>query len=150
MQYKDFFPFVMENTTTRLSEFLNYKGIKEGSLERELDIGDGTIRKAVKSQGSMGSKILERLFGKFPDLNPDWLLTGKGSMLRSEGVSVVSSSMSSEDVSWYRSQIDKRDTKIEALEEEIRKLRAELKVALEGLASAEVATVSSGATARVG
>ena len=63
---------------TRLHIFLKYKGIKPYALELALKIGNGLLS---KKEGSFGVNILEKLYNYYPDLNIDWLVTGRGEMI---------------------------------------------------------------------
>ena len=38
----------------------------------------------MDKEGTMSTASCEKIFSIFPDMNPEWLLTGKGSMLRAE------------------------------------------------------------------
>lgn len=68
----------------RLFVFFEAKGIKHTPIERELGFTNGYLGKMRDRKGSIGSDLLENIFSFFPDLNPDWLIMGNGSMLRSE------------------------------------------------------------------
>ena len=68
-------------TSHRLKEYIEHKNISYYAFENSVGAGRGAISKAVKEGKSLGSKLLERIFEIYPDLNPNWLLTGKSSML---------------------------------------------------------------------
>lgn len=68
--------------TNRIGKYLENKGISFYSFENTLGVSRGSISKAVKENKNIGSSVLENILSKFPDLSPDWLLTGKGPMLR--------------------------------------------------------------------
>ena len=79
-------------TSHRLKDYIEYKNISYYAFENSVGAGRGAISKAVKEGKSLGSKLLERIFETYPDLNPNWLLTGKSSMLNgTEDSSIVSS-----------------------------------------------------------
>lgn len=65
----------------RLREYLDFKHIKPGNLDRSIGAGNGYIGKQIKARASIGSDILEKIFDVYPDLSPVWLLTGNGEML---------------------------------------------------------------------
>lgn len=54
----------------------------------DLSIGasDGYIQSAYKKSGSIGSDLVEKIIDTYTDLNPYWLITGKGEMILSNGV----------------------------------------------------------------
>ncbi len=70
----------------RLGLFLDKKGISFYAVENALNAGRGSISKAVKEGKSIGSNTLENILNLYIDLNPTWLLTGEGNMLKEEVV----------------------------------------------------------------
>ena len=68
----------------RLKQYLDYKQIKPGNLDRNIGAGNGYIGKQIKARASVGSDILEKIFQFCPDLNPAWLLTGNGDMIANQ------------------------------------------------------------------
>lgn len=72
----------MESVSDRFATFLKYKGKGQTAFEEEAGISRGYVKKAGEN---MGSKIRAKIKEQCPDLNIDWLLTGKGSMLVTGG-----------------------------------------------------------------
>ena len=72
----------MESVSDRLATFLKYKGKGQTAFEEEAGISRGYVKKAGEN---LGSKIRAKIKEQCPDLNIDWLLTGKGSMLTTGG-----------------------------------------------------------------
>lgn len=68
--------------TEKLNEYITSKGISMYAFENSLGVSRGSISKAVKENKSIGSQVLENILSTYADLNPDWLLTGRGPMLR--------------------------------------------------------------------
>lgn len=64
----------------RLSEYIENKGISLYAFENTLAVSRGSISKAIKENKSIGSNVLENILSKFLDINPVWLMTGKGDM----------------------------------------------------------------------
>jgi len=62
----------------RLSNFFKFKKVSPSRVEKELFIGNGLLSKKISS---LGSSILEKIAQKFPELNMDWVITGRGEML---------------------------------------------------------------------
>lgn len=69
----------------RLQEYLEYKKIPPARLEKMAGLANGYIR---KNKGSLSSGKLADILAVLPDLNGDWLLTGRGTMLHEEDTSV--------------------------------------------------------------
>lgn len=68
----------------RIGKYIETKGISYYAFENAIGASRGSISKAVKEGKSIGSSILENILTIYPDLNPVWLLTGKGEMLTTE------------------------------------------------------------------
>lgn len=68
-------------TKDRLKEFLSYKKIGRNKFETKLGLANGYM----SSKGiTITSEVIEKACAEFPDLNPEWLITGKEPMLRNE------------------------------------------------------------------
>ena len=68
--------------TDRLLKYLEQKDITIRYFEMVCGIGNGYFGKQHRGKGSMGSDILEKISVHYPDLNLNWLITGKGPMLQ--------------------------------------------------------------------
>jgi hypothetical protein len=67
--------------TDRLVAYLSYKSVTAYLFEKTCQLGKGYLGKQVKVKGSVGSEILEKVAFHYPDLDMNWLITGKGKML---------------------------------------------------------------------
>lgn len=76
----------------RLCEYITYSGITFNKLATELGLSNSYFSKMVKNNGSIGSDVIENILRIHPELNADWLITGRGSMLRHESTSINSAS----------------------------------------------------------
>lgn len=65
----------------RVGEFIEASGISYYAFENSIGASRGAISKAVKEEKSIGSNVLEKIMNYYPQLSPEWLLTGKGTML---------------------------------------------------------------------
>lgn len=74
----------------RLCEYITYSGITFNKLATELGLSNSYFSKMVKNNGSIGSDVIENILRIHPELNADWLITGRGSMLRHEPTSTNS------------------------------------------------------------
>lgn len=71
-----------------LLQYIDFKGISVFKFEQSIGVRS-TIDKAIKSNSNLRSDILSKIIEVYTDLNPDWLLTGKGEMLRQNETNVV-------------------------------------------------------------
>ncbi len=63
----------------RLKEIRDYAKMGQTNFEKHTGISSGYFNK-VKS--SIGSDTILKIINKFPEINVDWLITGKGEMLK--------------------------------------------------------------------
>lgn len=66
----------------RLIDFLKYKGLSQSKFEKSIGASNGYINSMRKG---IGAERLEQVRREYPDLNIDWLLSGNGNMLNSQG-----------------------------------------------------------------
>ncbi len=72
----------MENITENIRKYLDFKGISINKFSQEIGVSNSYFNKQFKENGSVGSKIIQEIVKIYEDINPTWLLTGKGEMLR--------------------------------------------------------------------
>ena len=80
----------------RLKQFIEYLGVSTRNFEQKISVSNGLIARFLSKNTTIQSDVLSKICDTFPELNPDWLITGKGVMLRgseaktpSEGTLVV-------------------------------------------------------------
>lgn len=66
----------------RILLFIQHKNLSMRMFDKSISVGNGYTSKQSKSKASVGSDVLERIIDTYPDLNPMWLLTGEGEMIR--------------------------------------------------------------------
>ncbi|MDR1611097.1 MAG: hypothetical protein LBS08_06280 [Candidatus Symbiothrix sp.] len=62
----------------RIIEFVEYKKISKNRFYKETGLSNGFLDK----NNHPGADKLERIIYTYPEINPEWLLTGNGPMLR--------------------------------------------------------------------
>lgn len=78
----------MSNSTTeRLSEFMTFKEINNNMITVSAGLSVGQIGKAIANNSGINSSSIEKILYAYPELNPEWLLTGKGNMIKELTVS---------------------------------------------------------------
>jgi len=71
---------------TRIKKYIDYKGVSISAFEKSIGMSNASFGKSLKTGGSIGGDKLEKILSIYPDINPEWLLTGIGSMLRPIGL----------------------------------------------------------------
>lgn len=68
----------------RLKQYIDYKGFNNRNFELEIGLSNGYLGTQLKRNADLGESILMKIIDNCLDINPEWLLTGKGSMLKEE------------------------------------------------------------------
>lgn len=66
---------------SRLLQFAEQQGLKKEEFYRQIGI-DGANFRGKNALSELGSEKIVSILSTFPDLNSDWLLLGRGEMLR--------------------------------------------------------------------
>ncbi len=78
----------------RILQFLDYKGISKNKFYQETGISNGTLDKS----SGLSLETVEKFYTIYPEINPDWLITGKGDMIKSDkNLNVISSNRKTTD-----------------------------------------------------
>lgn len=66
----------------RLKQYIDEKGISVAAFERSVGMSNASFRRSLNNDRAIGTDKLEKILKLYSDINPDWLITGKGSMYR--------------------------------------------------------------------
>lgn len=69
-------------TLQRIKEYIDYKGVTNQKFEKEIGFSNGAFASQLKNNRTIGVDKLENILIKYPEINPEWLLTGNGSMIK--------------------------------------------------------------------
>ena len=89
----------MDSVKERLLQFADSQGIPKMEFYKKISVVQSNFSGKGGESALSTDKIMQILM-MFPDLNSDWLLLGRGEMLRSDAQKTVSSSADS--VPWSR------------------------------------------------
>ncbi|WP_279165520.1 S24 family peptidase [Phocaeicola coprophilus] len=65
----------------RIKQFIDAKGMSIAAFERSIGMANASFGKSLKNNGAIGTDKLENILSIYPEISPNWLLTGNGDML---------------------------------------------------------------------
>ena len=71
----------MSKTLKRIKQFIDYRELTIRSFELSVGFSNGAFASQLKNGRTIGVDKLENILNTYPELNANWLLTGKGRML---------------------------------------------------------------------
>lgn len=74
----------MENILTRISQISDNEDITITALEKQIGASKGVLSRALANGSDIQSKWVQRIVENYPLYNSEWLLTGRGDMLKKE------------------------------------------------------------------
>jgi len=75
----------LENFTSisdRIRQIIDYKGVSVNKFSDLIGASNSYFNKVLKNNTSVGSDRIEKILREIPEINPEWLLTGRGNMLK--------------------------------------------------------------------
>lgn len=75
----------IENITkiiTRISKYSDIQGVNFNQIAQKIGVSNSYFSKMVKNNGSLGEDIIRKFLLFYDDVSPEWLLTGRGNMLK--------------------------------------------------------------------
>lgn len=73
-----------ENTLKRIKQYLDLKGIRVSVFEREIGMSNGSFASQLKNDKTIGVDKLEKILRIYSDIDIEWLLTGRGDILKQD------------------------------------------------------------------
>ena len=74
----------------RLLKFMEAEHLQASRLAEILGVQPATISHILNGRNRPSFEFIEKLLQRFPKMNPDWLILGKGNLYRSESGRLVS------------------------------------------------------------
>lgn len=66
----------------RVLEIIKYEGISISAFEKSVNLSNNSIQTAIKRKSNLKDETLNSILNSYPNIDPEWLLTGKGERLR--------------------------------------------------------------------
>ena len=104
----------------RILEYADSKGIKKYEIYQNTGISNGVL----SQKGGLSEDNVMRFLSHYSDLSPEWLLTGKGAMLRGQSAPEVAPPLSEPAFPGFIEKIQDLSVKVGRLEAENEHLRA--------------------------
>ena len=73
----------------RVIQYIDSKGINNSSFEKKCGLSNGYLGTQLRRNADLGEGVLNKVLDNCLDISPEWLLTGKGKMLKEEEVKKV-------------------------------------------------------------
>ncbi len=102
----------METITSRLEEYMTFKGLNANRVTVDAGLSNGLVGRAIKTHKGLHSDTIEKILLAYGDLSPVWLVMGEGEMVKSknknplEALKGLFSEMIKEEMSGYSGQIN--------------------------------------------
>lgn len=72
----------MSNISKTINSLLKAKGLSTRAFEQQIGCSNGVIAKCVSKGSDISSQWVSKIVETFPEVDPFWLLTGRGEMLK--------------------------------------------------------------------
>ena len=101
----------------QISKMIENEGVSIRSFEVSIGCSQGALSKCIKNGSDILSVIISKIVDKYPQYNAEWLLTGRGEMLKQK-------TPQGDSVLIYL--LEKKDVEISRLNREVGSLQNEL------------------------
>jgi hypothetical protein len=74
----------MNPIVRRIRDFISYKELSISAFERSIGASKGVLSRAMTNNTDIQAKWIGLIVENYPELSAEWLLTGRGFMIRSD------------------------------------------------------------------
>lgn len=115
-------------------KYLDFKGVSKYEFYQKTGVSNGVLTQ----KSGMSEENTLRFLSYYDDVNPEWLLTGKGEMLRTERSAGPPSANQAEILELLRWKVEKLEDENKQLKEQIGSLKRELDQSPPGIRKSEL------------
>ncbi|MCQ2259805.1 MAG: hypothetical protein MJZ77_00265 [Bacteroidales bacterium] len=114
----------------RLRQFIDYIGVNNYTFEKNIGTSEGTLRRFFGNKNGLTVATLLKIADIYPQINLDWLITGRGEMIFSQPSSASPQNASSDALALI-ADLARENGQLQAENNELKKelARAETKMA---------------------
>lgn len=104
----------------RVLQIIESKGVNNSTFEKQTGLSNGYLATQLKRNADLGESVLNKILNNSQNINPEWLLTGKGSMYRIENKNTSPDELASlnQEIKTLQSEVIKLQKQIIKMHEE--------------------------------
>jgi len=124
------------NISSRINQIIEKEGLTVSSFARRINIADQTVRSVCSLQRNKpGYDFLAAIIHSFEWLNAEWLITGKGEMVKKDGDCSHSINNSPDAIKELVAYLREKDAQIKSLIEEKTEWKVRYEISQNGISS---------------
>ncbi len=115
----------------RIIQLIEFKGIAKENFYKKIGVTSANFRGKAK-ESDVSSITIAKILSEIPDARPEWLLTGKGEMLKQSDIPMVPPDSNEKDsyiIELQKDKIKHLEKELQDQKREIEQLKKELSLA---------------------
>lgn len=73
----------------RIYQFIGTTDLKVSEFSKSIDVSNGYFTKQKAGNANVGSQIIDRIVRLYPQVNADWIISGRGKMLYEDNHNII-------------------------------------------------------------
>lgn len=90
-----------KSVNQRIRRIIENKSLSVNAFANAISVAQGTLASMLNRGSEPSTKTINAVLSAFPDINPDWLLTGSGEMYLSDALQPHAEKLSKNDIPFY-------------------------------------------------